>query len=161
MSLVLLVADEPADAVLGRAARLRDRLAARWRVGPLDRALAAGVAPEAGAALVLRAQTLIGAPARRALAQRVERAVRDALGAPAWLASRVAPSRRAVVDAADELDAVVELLREPGPVAAAGVARVALLLGDGCGPLYVDGSPPGLRAAVLEAIAALEVRPTA
>jgi hypothetical protein len=41
-------------------------------------------------------------------------------------------------------------------VAAAGVARVLLLLGDGLGPLYTRGASPTLAAAVGEAIAGLE-----
>jgi hypothetical protein len=156
MSLVLLVADDHDGSILRSRARLRDRLAARWRGDRLDRALAGGVAPDTDAALELRAHALIGAPVRRALADRTERAIRDALGARPRLSSRVVPDRRAVVDAADELETMVALLRGPGAVAAAGVARVLLLLGDGLGPLYTRGASPALAAAVREAIAGLE-----
>jgi hypothetical protein len=156
MSLVLLVADGPGASIRGCRARLRDRVAARWRGRRLDRALAAGVAPDAHPALELRAHALIGAPARRALADRAERAIRDAFGPRPALSSRVAPDREAVLDAADELDAMVALLRGPGAVAAAGVARVVLLLGDGLGPLYARNAGPSLPVTVREAIAALE-----
>jgi hypothetical protein len=156
VSLVLLVADDHTDSVLRRRARLTDRAAARWRANRLDRALAAGVAPDTGAALQLRAQTLIGAPMRRALADRIERAIGDAVGVRGWLSSRVAPDRRAILDAADELEATVALLRGPGAVAAAGVARVVLLLRDGLGPLYAHDASPGLSVEVREAIAGLE-----
>jgi hypothetical protein len=154
--LVLVTAAEPGAPILGRRAGVRDRLAARWGTGRLDRALAAGVAPEVAAALELRAHALVGPAVRRALARRLEDAVREA-GAPSWLASRVIADREAVLDAADELDAVVDRLRRPGPVGAAGVARVALLLSDGLGPLYEPRARPVLRAAVREALAGLEV----
>jgi hypothetical protein len=158
MSIVLLVAEDHDGSVLrsGSRARLRDRLAARWRGDRLDRALAEGVAPDTDAALELRAHALIGAPMRRALADRMERAIRDALGARPRLSSRVVPDRRAVLDAADELETMVALLRGPGAVAVEGVARVLLLLGDGLGPLYTPNASPGLPDVVGEAIAALE-----
>jgi hypothetical protein len=155
MSLVILVGDRPADSILRSRVRLRDRVAARWRADRLDRALAGGVAPDTDAALQLRAQALIGAPVRRVLADRTERAIRDAFGVRPWFSSRVAPDRRAVLDAADELDTMVALLRGPGAVAATGVARVVLLLRDGLGPLYTPNASPGLPAAVREAIAGL------
>jgi hypothetical protein len=156
MPLVLVSAAEPEAFVRGRRAGVRDRLAARWGTGRLDRALAAGVAPEADAALELRAQALVGPAVRGALARRLEDAVHEA-GAASWPGSRVVADREAVLDAADELDAVIELLRRPGPVGAAGVAQVALLLSDGLGPLYERRARPVLRAAVGAALAGLEV----
>jgi len=148
-----------ADAgVLARRARLRDVLAAWWRAGSLERALARGVAPETEAALALRAQALIAPSVRAALARQLQRVVRDARGGRARPVTRVATRRREILDAAQELDLLARRLRAPGPVSARGVARVRVLLTDGCGPLYFRGATEELRVAVARALADLEVR---
>ena len=58
MPTVLLVTDFASGHVVARPARLRERLAARWRARSLERELARGAAPESAAALALRAQAL-------------------------------------------------------------------------------------------------------
>jgi hypothetical protein len=86
----------------------------------------------------------------------------DALaGGGGAVLTRIGPRRGAVLEAADELDAVVQRLREPRPVAAGGVARVRLLLTDGCGPLYLPVAGQTLRTAVEAALDGLEPQPTA
>jgi hypothetical protein len=159
MATVVLLADpQSGRRVVARPARLRERLAARWRAGSLERELA-HASPDTAAALALRARWLIGPAARATLARRLRRVLRDAHRGPAWPAAKVRPRRRAVAAAAQEMDLLAARLLAPGPVSARGVAQVRLLLTDGCGPLYFDGSGVDLRAALARALADLEPRP--
>lgn len=157
MSTLLLTAPGGHElGVVARRARLRERLAARWRAGSIERRLARGAAPESDAALALRAQALVGTCFRRALAREVQRVVVDARGRHAWLARQVPTRRREILAVADELEAVVERLRGPEPVSARGVAQVRVLLTDGSGPLYYHGATSTLRSAVARALEALD-----
>jgi hypothetical protein len=153
MSTLLLASG---DAVVGRRVGLRDRLMARLQARALDRQLARGVAPETCGALTLRARTLIGPPARAALARQLRRVVSDVRGGHVWL-SRVAVRRPAVLDAADELEVLADRLVAPGPVDVRGVAQVQLLLTDGTGPLYFPRETEELRARLADALSRLEV----
>lgn len=155
MPLALLLADDP-DSVQSSKVHLRDRLAARRHAGRIDRALARGVAPDSDAALQLRARTLVGPRMRRMLADRLEWTMSGAVGVDPRRSTRLPANRHAVFDAAGELEAIAGLLRAPGAVGAAGVARVVELLGDGAGPLYVRDAEPDLRSAASAAIAGLE-----
>jgi hypothetical protein len=154
MSTVLLLASE--DAVVGRRARLRDRVIAWLRAGALDRELARGVAPESCGPLELRARALIGPSMRKTLARQLRRVVNDARGGHAWM-THVPICRPEVLDAAAELDVLADRLAAPGPVDVRGVAQVQLLLSDGCGPLYFRGATEELRASVARALSRLEM----
>ena len=136
----------------GDRARVRDRLVARWRAHRLDRELADGVAPEAGAGLSVLARTLLEPPVRAALARQVRHIVRDASSGRVSLGSQVRPPRLAVLAAADELDALADRLLAPDPVDARGVAQVRVLLSDGAGPLYYRGATEDLRSAASRAL---------
>jgi hypothetical protein len=155
---VLVSDSEAGDGLVVRCARPRDRLVARFRAGHLDEELARGVAPEASAPLVLRAQTLIAPSTRAGLAHQIDQILREAVSGYVWVISRVAPRRREVLDAAEELDALARRLVAPGPVSAGGVAQVRLLLSDGCGPLYFHGANDTLRTLVSAALDGLEPR---
>jgi hypothetical protein len=157
-ALVLVCDATTGEGLVGRRVGLRDRLVARWWAGRLDLELARGVAPEASAALVLRAQRLIAPSTRAALARQIERLLRDARGGYVWVISQVMPRRREILDAAEELDALARRLVEPGPVSADGVARVHLLLTDGAGPLYFHGAGERLRTVASAALDSLEPR---
>jgi hypothetical protein len=156
-TLVLLADGESGRRIVARRARLRERLAARWRAGSLERELARGAAPETAAALALRAQWLIGPAVRATLARRLLRLVGDARRGHVWPGTKVRPPRRAIVAAAQDLDLLAGRLLAPGPVSARGVAQVRLLLTDGCGPLYFGGSSVDLRSALARALEDLEV----
>jgi hypothetical protein len=157
MPTLVLVTDSEGGKVVARPARLRERLAARWRAGSLERELARGAAPESAAALALRAQELIGPSARAALARRLSGILRDARRAPRVGSAKVPPQRRAVVAAARDLERLAARLLAPGPVSTRGVAQVRVLLSDGCGPLYADGPGEDLRSAVTRALEDVEV----
>jgi hypothetical protein len=153
----LLLTTEEGDAagVVAQRVRLRDRFAARVRTVSLDRDLAAGVPPEAGAALTLRARALIGPSTRRALVQGVL-LVMSRARAGEGLNARIPVCRHKVMTAAQELDALANRLLEPGPVAARGVAQVRLLLCDGTGPLYDRCNADDLGIVLRQAIEGLE-----
>ena len=155
--LVILRPQESSDEILvTRHARLRERLRARWRWRRLDAELARGVAPEAGAALALRAHALGEPSARNLLARGVQRVLDDA-GYPRKASRCRVPVRNAeVLAVADELDELATRLRGPGLLASRGLARVNLLLSDGRSPLYLRGATGELRATVSRALEALE-----
>jgi hypothetical protein len=157
MPTVLLVADSAPGHVVARPARLRERLAARWRARSLERELARGAAPESAAALALRAQALIGPSVRAALAREVRAVLRDVRRPVRVGSARVRPRREEVVAAERELERLAARLVAPDPVSARGVARVRLLLGDGCGPLYARGAGVDLRSVVARALEDVEV----
>jgi hypothetical protein len=150
MVLLLHHTQAPADAFVAQPVRLRDRLATRLRARRLDRSLARGDDPESGAALALRAATLTGLRRRRALATTLERI------ASAAADTRLRPRLPAAVAALEpELRALARRLAQPGPVAARGVAEVALLLTDGSSPLHACHGD--LRAAVERATRHLDL----
>jgi hypothetical protein len=144
------------DVLEPRRVRWRDRLVARLRSYHLDRRLAAGVPPERSAALSLRAARLIDPGAGADLGRRLQTVVAEADGRLLPRA-RIAPRRRAVLEAADELEALARRLAGPEPRAARGVAQARLLLVEGGGPLYSHRSGEDLPAAVRRARAALEL----
>jgi hypothetical protein len=144
------------DVLEPRRVRLRDRLVARLRTYHLDRRLAAGVPPERSAALSLRAARLIHPSMGKALASRLQTIVAEADGRLLPRA-RIAARRRAVFEAAHELDALARRLAGAEPRAARGVAQARLLLVEGGGPLYSHRSGEDLTAVVRRARAALEL----
>jgi hypothetical protein len=133
-------------------ARVRDRLAARWRAHRLDRELATGVAPHTRAGLSVRAQTLVEPPVRAVFGRQLQRVVRDARDGRVSLGARIRPRSSEVLAAADQLDALADRLLAPAPVDARGVAQVRLLLSDGAGPLYYRGATEDLRSAAGRAL---------
>ena len=143
--------------VVARRTRLRDRLVARLRRRRLDRVLADGTPPEASAALALRAQRLTEPDQRSSMAGALRRIIREAQEAQRPAVGRIVPSRARVTAARDELSRLAEILDEPGPVAAGGVAQAWMLLTDGTGPLYNPESRVTLRAGAARALR--ELRP--
>lgn len=133
------------------ASGVRDRLSARLHTRQLDEALAQGSSPEATAPLALRARRLTGLSGRRAVANGLRRVVRDSCPGASPSRTRVSPRRSQVVAADHELTRLAETLAAPGPVAARGAAEAWILLTDGTGPLYNDGSRANLRARAADA----------
>lgn len=156
---IVLVTGGRAGQVVARRPRLRDHLAARWRAHRLDVALAEGVAPEASAALALRAQRLTDPDRRWSAAGDLRRIVSDAEHGRRLPFGRVRPNAQAVKAARSELNNLADTLDDPGPVEAGGVAQAWLLLTDGTGPLYDTRSGVTLRARAAQA--ASQLRPWA
>jgi hypothetical protein len=127
--------------------RLRFRV---WRRRlELTSELAAGADPDASPELALAAHELIGASARRRLADGVDRLLRSA-ARPYGPRSMHAPMNRGgVLAARDELVALAERLRRPAPAPTHAVALAALLVGSGASPIYsplTSGTVAGLAA---------------
>ena len=155
--LVILRPDESSDQVpVTRRARLRERLAARWRAHLLDAELARGVTPEAGAALALRAHALGEPGMRNLLARGVQRVLDEARSPRRPSRSRIPVRNADVLAVADELDELATRLRGPGLLTSRGLASVQLLLSDSRSPLYFRGATRKLRATVSRALEALE-----
>lgn len=121
---------------------LRARVLARRRA--LDGLLAAGADPSWDPDLAVRAVQITTLHRRRALAEGLARAVREAHVAPRWSCA-VPLARRAVRSAAPELRALVASLRLETTPAAQGVALASQLLRDPSSPLYVPSKPDTLR----------------
>ena len=147
--------DSSNEILVARHARLRERLAARWRWRVLDAELARGVAPEARAALALRAHALGEPGARNLLARGVQRVLDDARYPRKASRCRVPVRNVEVLAAADELTELATRLRGPGLLASRGLASVNVLLSDVRSPLYVRGATGELRATVSGALEAL------
>jgi hypothetical protein len=110
----------------------------------LDRLLAAGGDPCWDAELALRAAQVTAAHRRRALAQRLERAISDAHRPPRWT-SAAPVDRSAVRAAAPALRELAAGLTEASAPAPQGIALVEQLLRDPGSPLYAPGDEDALR----------------
>jgi hypothetical protein len=128
------------------------------RRGVLDRLLAAGADPSWDRELGLRAAQVTAPRKRRALAESLVRAVRDAQRPPRW-ASAVPLDRGAVRAAAAELRALAAVLTREAPPAPQGVTLAGQLLRDPGSPLYAPGDEGALLAGVRIARQALERDP--
>jgi hypothetical protein len=111
----------------------------------LDRALARGEDPVTRRTLAVRAGQLASPRGRARVITALERAF-AAARAPRALTSAVAPDPTAIRANRSALLDLFDRLRAPDPVAAAGVARILVLLRDGCSPLYLPARPDLLAA---------------
>jgi hypothetical protein len=148
--MIVLLAD--GAGISARRVGVFDRLRRALRASRLDALLAQGVPPESNLALALHAERVTRTSERRHLAGSLER-----LGSgprPTRLA-RAGIGRHIAPDASRDLDELADRLLVPGPVDVRGVAKVRMLLADGTGPLYRDGSARDLHAEVLDALVAV------
>jgi hypothetical protein len=150
------------DLLPGRAPRPGHRvepLLLRLRVGigrfGLDRRLAAGEDPGRSPELALRARQITTHRAQLALAMRIERILREADRPEPALTARAPLQRAAVHGARPALLSLVDTLRAGGPCAREGMARVHLLLSDGCGALWAPSEAGTLDRETRRAINAL------
>jgi hypothetical protein len=153
---VLLVTELPGTGPVPRNPGLWDRVMAHTKAFTLDRDLARGASPDGTVRLALRARRLTGMRERRSLA----RAIRHFVGqadhpvGKRWPPVPVCWDR--VRASAAEFEFLADRLARQEPVSARGVAQVSLLLHDGGGPLYWDGSTDALAARVHQAVTALD-----
>jgi hypothetical protein len=125
---------------LGLTTALRLRLRVWWRRAVLTEALADGADPDSSDELTLVARDLIGMRTRLRLAAGLERLLRRATQPTVPMRSGVPINKSEIVEAYDELTDLAARLRAARPVPVHAVARVAVLLTDGTGPLYDRGS---------------------
>ncbi|MGA2015106.1 MAG: hypothetical protein ABSH51_31885 [Solirubrobacteraceae bacterium] len=117
----------------------------RWR---LDRGLADGRVRDRPADRAWRARQLSDPATRRELACSLRRVVAEADRPTVGVLNAVPVQRRAVARWREALLGIAELLERPLPVSAGGVARVAVLVSDGLGPLYNPRATRSLGDAV-------------
>jgi len=154
----LVLADGNGLGQLGwRPRRITDRALARALSFRLDLRLAAGRPPESDRLLAARAQHLVSAATRQALADDWEHLLHAVKHAPAPTLGRMALRRDQIVAAEPEVREIAACLRTPLPVAAVGVAAANVLLTDGAGPLHNPCAQKiALRDALRRAIAQLD-----
>lgn len=149
--LVLLKGDCPVLATAGPW----DRLLARLHARRLDGDLAAGVSPDVGVALALRARRLVSMQNRRDLARTVQRLLAAAMDPHAAARLPIPVCRHRVRGCTAELDQLIRRLLAPGPVSPQGVAKATALFTDATSPLYHWASRSDLRARIRAAVDAL------
>jgi hypothetical protein len=126
-----------------RNAAQRPSLAARvtaWlRASQFDRQLAVGVTAPAGSALAVHQARLTSVAEREAIAWGLRQAVHDAHAGARPLSSRIPVHPNNIAAAEDLIDTITLRLHSPRPVSPRGMARLRVVLADGCGPMYRFG----------------------
>src|SRR5689334_21971341 len=89
--------------LIARTPRVIDRIRVWMHAPRLDVQLAEGASPESSSVLAVRARRLLARQHRDALAHSYRRLVRDALEPQAYSLRRIAPRRRRVQEAVNEL----------------------------------------------------------
>jgi hypothetical protein len=112
------------------------RLRAQLFAGSYDRQIEAGVNPIPGSPLAVHGSRLVSARERDDLVGALRLIVRDADATRGPFTSRIPVHSAAVHHAAEVIDDVCDRLADPFPVHARGMARLRIVLSDGCGPLY-------------------------
>jgi hypothetical protein len=118
---------------------LAARVTARLRACQLDRQLAVGVPAPAGSALAVHQARLTSVAEREAIARALRLAVRDARTGATPRSSRIPVDPSNIAAAEDLIDAITLRLHSPRPVSARGMARLRVVMSDGCGPMYRYG----------------------
>jgi len=158
MMATLLLSDPQRSALSCRRAGVLERARARLRPGKLDVALARGVPADSRGDLSIRANRLIGLRTRRRLVREVYATLQEAMDPTPALHRVVQGCPVEVLVAAPLFQEVARRLAHPGPVEAAGVAQVSILLHDGTGPLYSDAWTGELERRLACALEALTPR---
>jgi hypothetical protein len=122
-----------------RRPSLAARVTARLRAYQLDRQLAVGVPAPAGSALAVHQARLTSVAEREAIARALRLAVRDARTGATLRSSRIPVDPSNIAAAEDLIDAITLRLHAPRPVSARGMARLRVVMSDGCGPMYRYG----------------------
>jgi hypothetical protein len=118
---------------------LAARVTARLRAHHLDRQLAVGVPASPASALAIHQARLTSVAEREAVSRTLRRAVDEVHAGSGPLSSRVGLHTTNIAAAEDVIDAITLRLHSPRPVSARGMARLRIVLSDGCGPMYQFG----------------------
>ena len=118
---------------------LAARVTARLRAYQFDRQLAVGVPAPEGSALAVHQARLTSVAEREAIAHALRQAVREARAGGNPLTSRIPVHPTNIAAVEDLIDTITLRLHSPRPVSARGMARLRVVLSDGCGPLYRFG----------------------
>ena len=143
-----------------RTYSLRIRIRTALHRDELTRALAEGLDPNRRAELSLRAAQITGARSRRTLARAMRRTIAEAHKPPMTRSRIVITDRRAVLDAEDTIQAMINRLTSREPVRAEGMAIAERILTNAeRSPLHNPSEPGSLRRAITHATAALDTSP--
>jgi hypothetical protein len=118
---------------------LAARVTARLRAYQFDRQLAVGVPAPEGSALAVHQARLTSVAEREAIAHTLRQAVREARAGGNPLTSRIPVHPTNIAAVEDLIDTITLRLHSPRPVSARGMARLRVVMSDGCGPLYRFG----------------------
>ena len=118
---------------------LAARVTARLKAYKLDRQLAVGVPAPAGSALAVHQARVTSEAEREAIARALLQAVHDAHAGLPPLSSRIPVHPNNIAAAQELIDTITLRLHSPRPVSARGMARLRVVLSDGCGPMYRFG----------------------
>jgi hypothetical protein len=158
MKAPLLLSEPHRTSLRARRSRVHERVRARLFPWRLDLELARGAPADSRGDLLIRAHRLISLRTRRDLATEILAVLEEAMDPT--------PARHRVVRGCDVevlvagplLQEIADRLARPGPVEAAGVARIRILLHDGTGPLYSETWTGKLEPALRRALKALAPR---
>jgi hypothetical protein len=155
---VILVVIDPAS-----PARLRARCNRRWTrvmarvlASSLDRRLARGCAPESHRLLAARAQVLVAPVMRDVLSGNWANLLTRARTDPTTRDPRGPLNRAGLLACEPDVAEMLEMIRAPFPIAAAGVAMASDLLSDGTGPVYDRRRSADLALAIRAVMARLD-----
>jgi hypothetical protein len=115
------------------------RVTARLKAYQFDRQLAVGVPASPGSALAVHEARLTSVAERESIASALRQAVRDARAGGTPLCVRIPVHYKNIVEAEDLIDAITLRLHSQRPISARGMARLRVVLSDGCGPMYESG----------------------
>jgi len=118
---------------------LAARVTARLRAYQFDRQLAVGVPAPEGSALAVHQARLTSVAERESIAWALRQAVHDARAGGTPLCVRIPVHVNNIAAAEDLIETITLRLHAPRPVGARGMARLRVVLSDGCGPLYEHG----------------------
>src|SRR5258708_16513019 len=118
---------------------LAARVTARLRAYQFGRQLAVGVPAPAGSALAVHQSRLTSVAERESIAWALRRAVHDVRAGGTPLSARIPVHFNNIAAAEDLIDTITLRLHSPRPVSARGMARLRVVLSDGCGPMYESG----------------------
>jgi hypothetical protein len=138
--------------------KLRIRVAVKRDT--LTRELAQGADPTAAPARALRASQLTSGRRRRQMIRTWRRTIAEARQPAVTRAMVGIINRRAVLEAEDAIQELIERLRSPDPVTAKGMAMAERIVTDGISsPLYSPAERGTLRRQLLVATAELDPEP--
>jgi hypothetical protein len=138
--------------------KLRMRVAVKRDT--LTRELAQGADPTATPERALRASQLTSGRRRRQMIRTWRRAIAEARQPAVTRAMVGIINRRAVLEAEDAIQELIERLRSPDPVTAKGMAMAERIVTDGASsPLYNPSGRGTLRRLMLVATAELDAEP--
>lgn len=150
--------DHDRDGAPPSSLRLRMTVAARRDA--LTQELADGANPASTPERALRASQLTSERRRRQMIRTLNRTLAEAHRPSVTRALVTLIDRRAVLEAEDAIQAMIERLRSPEPVSVRGIAQAERIITDGVSsPLYGRAEPGTLRRLVLVATAELDLTP--